>query len=116
MGVLPLQFPDGESAQSLGLTGEEVFSIDGLAEAMRPRRPRRAAEVAVRAERAGAGRGGLRATARGTAGGGGRRRDGARRERCRSAPACASTLRARRSTSATGASFQYVLRALLLDE
>ena len=34
MGVLPLQFPDGESAQSLGLTGEEVFSIDGIAEAM----------------------------------------------------------------------------------
>jgi len=25
MGVLPLQFKDGESAQSLGLTGEEVF-------------------------------------------------------------------------------------------
>ena len=23
MGVLPLQFPDGESAESLGLTGEE---------------------------------------------------------------------------------------------
>jgi aconitate hydratase len=34
MGVLPLQFPDGESAQSLGLTGEEVFSITGLAEEM----------------------------------------------------------------------------------
>ena len=34
MGVLPLQFPDGQSAQSLGLTGEEVFSITGLAEAM----------------------------------------------------------------------------------
>jgi aconitate hydratase len=34
MGVLPLQFPDGESAQSLGLTGEEVFAISGLAEAM----------------------------------------------------------------------------------
>ena len=34
MGVLPLQFPPGESAQSLGLTGEEVFAIDGLAEAM----------------------------------------------------------------------------------
>jgi aconitate hydratase len=34
MGVLPLQFPDGTSAQSLGLTGEEVFSIVGLAEAM----------------------------------------------------------------------------------
>jgi len=34
MGVLPLQFPDGESAQSLGLTGEEVFSVTGLAAAM----------------------------------------------------------------------------------
>jgi aconitate hydratase len=34
MGVLPLQFPEGETAQSLGLTGEEVFSIAGLAEAM----------------------------------------------------------------------------------
>jgi aconitate hydratase len=33
MGVLPLQFPDGESAQSLGLTGEEVFAIDGISEA-----------------------------------------------------------------------------------
>jgi aconitate hydratase len=30
MGVLPLQFLDGESAESLGLTGEEVFSITGL--------------------------------------------------------------------------------------
>jgi aconitate hydratase len=29
MGVLPLQFPDGESAQSLGLTGEETFDIAG---------------------------------------------------------------------------------------
>ncbi|HTA33152.1 MAG TPA: aconitate hydratase [Solirubrobacteraceae bacterium] len=34
MGVLPLQFRDGESAASLGLTGEETFSITGLAEAM----------------------------------------------------------------------------------
>jgi aconitate hydratase len=34
MGVLPLQFPDGQSADSLGLTGEEVFSIEGLAVAM----------------------------------------------------------------------------------
>jgi aconitate hydratase len=34
MGVLPLQFPDGEGAQSLGLTGEETFSIVGLADAM----------------------------------------------------------------------------------
>ena len=29
MGVLPLQFPDGENAESLGLTGEEEFSITG---------------------------------------------------------------------------------------
>jgi aconitate hydratase len=34
MGVLPLQFTAGESADSLGLTGREVFSIAGLAEAM----------------------------------------------------------------------------------
>jgi len=34
MGVLPLQFPDGESARSLGLTGEETFAIEGLAEGM----------------------------------------------------------------------------------
>jgi aconitate hydratase len=33
MGVLPLQFHDGQSAQSLELTGEEVFEIDGIADA-----------------------------------------------------------------------------------
>jgi aconitate hydratase len=32
MGVLPLQFPEGQTAESLGLTGEEEFSITGLAE------------------------------------------------------------------------------------
>jgi aconitate hydratase len=32
MGVAPLQYPEGESAESLGLTGEEEFSITGLAE------------------------------------------------------------------------------------
>jgi aconitate hydratase len=31
MGVLPLQFKPGQSAASLGLTGEEVFSIEGIA-------------------------------------------------------------------------------------
>ncbi len=31
MGVLPLQFGGGESAQSLGLTGEEIVEITGLA-------------------------------------------------------------------------------------
>jgi aconitate hydratase len=30
MGVIPLQFKEGESAQSLGLTGEESYSITGL--------------------------------------------------------------------------------------
>jgi aconitate hydratase len=34
MGVLPLQFPEGESVGSLGLTGEEEFTITGLAEPM----------------------------------------------------------------------------------
>jgi aconitate hydratase len=31
MGVLPLQFADGESIESLGLTGEERFTVAGLA-------------------------------------------------------------------------------------
>lgn len=30
MGVLPLQFPDGADADSLGLTGEETFDITGV--------------------------------------------------------------------------------------
>ena len=30
MGVVPLQFPDGESAASLGLDGTETFSVTGL--------------------------------------------------------------------------------------
>ncbi|MDY3689430.1 MAG: aconitate hydratase AcnA, partial [Bifidobacterium pseudolongum] len=30
MGVLPLQFPEGESAESLGLDGAEVYSITGI--------------------------------------------------------------------------------------
>jgi aconitate hydratase len=30
MGVLPLQFKDGESAASLGLTGHERFGIAGI--------------------------------------------------------------------------------------
>jgi aconitate hydratase len=32
MGVLPLQFPEGENAESLGLTGEETFTITGITE------------------------------------------------------------------------------------
>jgi aconitate hydratase len=30
MGVLPLQYPEGENAESLGLTGEETFDITGI--------------------------------------------------------------------------------------
>jgi len=30
MGVLPLQFPEGQSAESLGLTGEETFVVEGI--------------------------------------------------------------------------------------
>jgi aconitate hydratase len=30
MGVLPLQFMDGENAESLGLKGDEIFSISGV--------------------------------------------------------------------------------------
>ncbi|MGZ4168391.1 MAG: aconitate hydratase AcnA [Solirubrobacteraceae bacterium] len=33
MGVLPLQFSDGESVQSLGLSGTEKFTITGIADA-----------------------------------------------------------------------------------
>ena len=30
MGVLPLQFNEGQNAQSLGLTGKETFTIKGV--------------------------------------------------------------------------------------
>ena len=36
MGVLPLQFPDGVSDETLGLDGTETFSITGLSDAIRP--------------------------------------------------------------------------------
>jgi aconitate hydratase len=31
MGIVPLQYPDGEGAESLGLTGRETFAVEGLA-------------------------------------------------------------------------------------
>jgi aconitate hydratase len=46
MGVLPLQFPAGETAASLGLDGTETFSISGVTELNEGRTPR---TVAVRA-------------------------------------------------------------------
>ncbi len=45
MGVLPLQFRAGDSVQSLGLTGQETFSVAGLAGAERIAR-----ELVVRAD------------------------------------------------------------------
>jgi len=50
MGVLPLQFKDGQNAESLGLTGQEVIDIEGIGgEALRE--PRQ--DVTVRATRPG---------------------------------------------------------------
>ncbi|MDN7121770.1 aconitate hydratase AcnA [Nocardioides sp. ChNu-153] len=40
MGVVPLQFPAGENAESLGLTGEETFSITGITELNEGRTPK----------------------------------------------------------------------------
>ncbi len=36
MGVLPLQFPEGTNAQTLGLDGSEKFSITGLSDSIQP--------------------------------------------------------------------------------
>ena len=47
MGVLPLQFKEGDSAASLGLDGTETFTIEGLGDGS-------ASEVKVTAEREGA--------------------------------------------------------------
>ena len=45
MGVLPLEFTNGETRQSLGLTGFETFDIDGLDAGLKPR-----AKLTVRAK------------------------------------------------------------------
>ncbi len=37
MGVLPLQFKDGDGADSLGLTGQERFELTGIADGLSPR-------------------------------------------------------------------------------
>jgi aconitate hydratase len=36
MGVLPLQFPDGQSAALLGLSGRETFTLTGIAQGLKP--------------------------------------------------------------------------------
>ncbi len=37
MGVLPLQYREGETAATYGLTGQEVFDVAGLSDSIRPR-------------------------------------------------------------------------------
>jgi aconitate hydratase len=46
MGVLPLRFPEGKNAESLGLDGSEVFSIEGLSDKIKPQ-----SEVTVTAKK-----------------------------------------------------------------
>jgi aconitate hydratase len=36
MGIVPLQFPQGQTRESLGLTGEETYAIEGLAAKLTP--------------------------------------------------------------------------------
>ncbi len=37
MGILPLRFMEGQNAESLGLSGDEVFDIEGLSENLAPK-------------------------------------------------------------------------------
>lgn len=46
MGILPLQFADGEGRATLGLDGSEVYTIEGIMGGLRPRQ-----RVRVRARR-----------------------------------------------------------------
>ena len=50
MGVVPLQFPDGQSAESLGLDGTETFSITGLTALNEGATPRTVAVTAQKAD------------------------------------------------------------------
>ena len=47
MGILPLEFPAGKTAQSLGLTGEEVFEISGIRDGLKPGAQMRVRAVAT---------------------------------------------------------------------
>jgi len=50
MGVVPLQFPAGQSAESLGLDGTEIFSITGLTALNEGTTPRTVAVTAQKAD------------------------------------------------------------------
>ncbi len=48
MGVLPLQFMDGDSAESLGITGQEVFDVTGMSKMTDDNQPRPTLSVTAR--------------------------------------------------------------------
>jgi len=48
MGVLPLQYPKGQNAESLGLSGRETFAITGVTELNEGRTPKTVQVVATR--------------------------------------------------------------------
>jgi aconitate hydratase A / 2-methylisocitrate dehydratase len=50
MGILPLQFLEGQNAQSLGLSGEEVFEISGIREIVEHFAPGRQVKVKAKAK------------------------------------------------------------------
>ena len=59
MGILPLQFKDGQNAEALGLTGHETLTIRGLAGEIKPRQ-----DVTVEVERKDGSKGSFAVTAR----------------------------------------------------
>ena len=88
MGVLPLQYPEGQTAESLGLDGTETFDVTGVT----------GAERGVHAlHREGRGHGARAAS------------------RSSSTPCCASTPRVRPTTTATAASCSTCCARWLLD-
>jgi aconitate hydratase len=48
MGVLPLEFMDGATAETLGLTGREYYTIRGISEGLTPSKPLRVTAEAPR--------------------------------------------------------------------
>jgi aconitate hydratase len=50
MGILPLEYPAGQNRESLGLTGEETFAIEGVAEKLEPRMTVRVTTTAPRGD------------------------------------------------------------------
>jgi aconitate hydratase len=38
MGVLPLQFKPGDNRTTLGLSGEEIYSVEGIADDLKPKK------------------------------------------------------------------------------